>query len=358
MPRFKHVIEANYTPTFRTEKVAGMFDVPVTNKLRREWDVDIPIEDKKWQIGLIIGASGSGKTTIAKRLFDEKVHSNFEWIAPCLLDDFPADADVKKITETLSRVGFSSPPQWLLPYSALSNGQKFRVELARCLFEYDDIFVFDEFTSVVDRQAAQIGAFAFQKAVRKTKRQFVAVTCHYDVEEWLQPDWVFDVSGNIFKWGCLRRPEIKLEVYPCKRQIWSLFKGHHYLNADISASSRVFCGFIDDRPIALTAILHFPHPKSTGMWKEHRTVVLPDFQGFGIGNIMSEAIGDILLTEGKRFISTTSHPSMMHHRINSRKWRMTRKPSRVSPNLNGNLRGTVSASRITASFEYFGDRYQ
>ena len=78
MPRFKHVIEANYTPTFRTEKVSGMFDVLVTNKLRREWDVDIPIEDKKWQIGLIIGASGSGKTTIAKRLFDEKVHSNFE----------------------------------------------------------------------------------------------------------------------------------------------------------------------------------------------------------------------------------------------------------------------------------------
>ena len=39
----------------------------------------------------------------------------------------------------------------------------------------------DEFTSVVDRQVAQIGAHAIQKYVRKHGRQFVAVSCHYDI---------------------------------------------------------------------------------------------------------------------------------------------------------------------------------
>lgn len=283
MPRIKHVVESDYVPSFRTEKVAGMFDVSPESKLRKEWDIDIPIEDRDWQIGLIVGASGSGKTTLANHVFGDNVHHGFDWNAPSLLDDFPEDADAIDITETLSKVGFSSPPQWLLPYSVLSNGQKFRADLARCLIEYDDLFVFDEFTSVVDRQVAKVGAFAFQKSVRKSNKKFVAVTCHYDVEEWLQPDWVFDVSENRFKWGCLRRSSIDFTVHQCDRSLWSIFKGYHYLSADIAKTARCFCGLIDGRPVALTAVLPFPHPKRKGLWKGHRTVVLPDFQGMGIG---------------------------------------------------------------------------
>jgi ABC-type ATPase with predicted acetyltransferase domain len=51
--------------------------------------------------------------------------------------------------------------------------------------------VFDEFTSVVDREIAKVAAFAISKAVRKTAKKFVAVTCHYDIIDWLEPDWVF-----------------------------------------------------------------------------------------------------------------------------------------------------------------------
>ena len=61
MPSFKHVIELPYNPSFRSQKVAGMFDVPTADKLHREWTVDLPIEDRKWNVGLIIGPSGSGK---------------------------------------------------------------------------------------------------------------------------------------------------------------------------------------------------------------------------------------------------------------------------------------------------------
>jgi ABC-type ATPase with predicted acetyltransferase domain len=51
--------------------------------------------------------------------------------------------------------------------------------------------VFDEFTSVVDREIAKVSAFVISKAVRRSKKQFIAVTCHYDVVDWLDPDWVF-----------------------------------------------------------------------------------------------------------------------------------------------------------------------
>ena len=143
MPNFNHVTEIEYKPTFRTEKVVGMFDVPSVKKLRKEWDVNLPIEDKNWKIGLIVGASGAGKTTIAKRAFGEDAyHQGYCWEKSSLLDDFDEDLSATDITNILSHVGFSSPPNWLLPYTALSNGQKFRCELARCLTYKRDLIVF------------------------------------------------------------------------------------------------------------------------------------------------------------------------------------------------------------------------
>ena len=53
------------------------------------------------------------------------------------------------------------------------------------------IIVFDEFTSVVDREIAKVSTFDIGKAVRRSAKKFIAVTCHYDVVDWLDPDWVF-----------------------------------------------------------------------------------------------------------------------------------------------------------------------
>jgi GNAT superfamily N-acetyltransferase len=91
------------------------------------------------------------------------------------------------------------------------------------------------------------------------------------------------------------------------------------------------------------------------MWKGHRTVVLPDYQGIGIGNVLSEFVAQSFLDEGKRYSSVTSHPAMIAHRSRSPKWIMTRKPSRVPANgKNGKLKS--SASRVTVSFEYIGEK--
>lgn len=84
-------------------------------------------------------------------------------------------------------------PVWLKPYNVLSNGEKMRVDLARALLEKDFV-VFDEFTSVVDRQVAKVACIAVNKAVKKTNKKFIAVSCHKDIIEWLQPDWIFDTD--------------------------------------------------------------------------------------------------------------------------------------------------------------------
>ena len=363
MPKFTHTVVTEYQPSFRSESIAGMFDVPVQSKLAKSWDVDMPIENEEWSIGMIVGPSGSGKTTIAKRafpdakLFDGIAHQG--WSSPGLTDDFSKELTVKEITGALSQVGFSSPPSWLLTFHALSNGQKFRAEIARLMLETtnDKIIMVDEFTSVVDRDVARVCSAAVQKLIRRRGNKMVAISCHYDIAEWLQPDWIYQVDTGEFKLtrGLLRRPPIQLTIQRVHYSAWELFKGHHYLDANCSKSAHCYVGFIGDKPVAFAASLPFPHPTLKNMWRGHRTVVLPDYQGIGIGNAMSEAMGEIFLSQGKRYSSVTSHPAMVAHRVRSPKWIMTRAPSKVPVNgKSGQLKS--SADRMTASFEYIGEK--
>lgn len=197
MPSFDLVKKSKPKKTFRVASVIGKFDLQSEEIIERfVGDINI---NNDWKVGLIVGKSGTGKTTIAKQLFENAYITNYEYTAETVLDDMPQSCSVDDITAAFNSVGFSSPPSWLKPYQVLSNGQKMRVDLARAILEDNQLIVFDEFTSVVDRTVAQIGSFAIQKAIRKSNKQFIAVTCHNDVEEWLLPDWVFDTDTMTFR---------------------------------------------------------------------------------------------------------------------------------------------------------------
>ena len=109
------------------------------------------------------------------------------------------------------------------------------------------LVVFDEFTSVVDRNVAQIGSAAVAKAIRggAIRCRFVAVTCHYDVAEWLEPDWVVDMADRTCTRRRLRRPEIQLELQPrASVDCWRLFAPHHYLSGSLSSMARCYAGLV------------------------------------------------------------------------------------------------------------------
>lgn len=107
----------------------------------------------------------------------------------------------------------------------LSNGEQFRVMMARTMLEGGAQIVMDEFTSVVDRQVAQIGAHAAQKHIRKaTDRRFVAASCHYDIVDWLQPDWIFEPATMTFTRRSLQgRPSIEVEISRVGYEAWGVF---------------------------------------------------------------------------------------------------------------------------------------
>ena len=61
MPKFTHKLETEYKQSFRSACIEGMFDVPIEKKLSKSWEVNIPIEDEEWAIGLIVGPNPSKK---------------------------------------------------------------------------------------------------------------------------------------------------------------------------------------------------------------------------------------------------------------------------------------------------------
>jgi ABC-type dipeptide/oligopeptide/nickel transport system ATPase subunit len=169
--------------------VVGSFTL-LDVKLEKRIKGSLPIEGLSWQVGVIVGRSGSGKSTIAKELFPESYIRAFDYSHKSILDDFPSGLQTGEVTKALSSVGFASPPDWLKSYDCLSQGEKMRVDIARALCLDKQLIVFGEFTSVVDREIAKVSAFAIAKSVRRSGKHFIAVTCHYDVVDWLEPDWV------------------------------------------------------------------------------------------------------------------------------------------------------------------------
>lgn len=275
--------------------------------------------DDDYSIGLIVGPSGSGKSTILKEFGEEE---QIEWNPnQAVCSHFNSAEDAQ---ERLNAVGFNTIPAWMRPYHILSNGEQFRSNLARRL---KSGAVIDEFTSVVDRNVAKSCSLATRRYIdEKGLKNITFATCHYDIVEWLQPDWVFDTaSGLVTTRGSLQRPEISVEVLPCNVKAWELFRNHHYLSGDIHKGARCFLAVWNDVPVGFTGILAMPSGSLKNAWRGHRTVVLPDFQGMGIGVRLSDSVGEIMLAEGKRYFSKTAHPRLGEYRNNSPKWKPTSK---------------------------------
>lgn len=355
MPSAKFIVESKSSNTFKANKVKSMFDCDM-DVIKKEFNINIPIENTKWNIGLIVGASGTGKTTIARKVFENfRFFDGFEWTSQSIIDDFGDNYSAKEITEILSKVGFASPPDWLKPFNVLSNGQKMRAELARLILETDEPFIYDEFTSVVDRQVACIGSAAIQKFIRKQNKQFVAVSCHYDIEEWLEPDWVFDCNTMEFSQRSLRRPEIKCSIRTAKQSEWREFMDFHYLSHDHNNAAHKYVCTIGNESVAWCSILHFPHPHVKNMKRIHRIVVKPDYQGIGLGTKFMSEVAKKYKNSKMRITLVTSSPAFIHGLQHSKNWIMTRKPGRIDKPKNhsyNNIEGSNSSDRLTATFEF------
>ncbi len=271
-------------------------------------------------------------------------------------------------------------------FTGNSTGEQFRADLAQTLLHArlrGTVAVVDEFTSTVDRTVAATASAAVARLLRgpqgregatadlmhalhqvpnvlrdRTPR-LVAASCHYDIIEWLQPDWLLDMSTGTFTWRSLHpRPPIHLDIRRADHDEWAPFAPHHYLSAKLDRHAHCYLATVDGRPAVFVAVLPTPSPKGYMVARASRTVCVPDFQGVGMGHTVADTVAAAYRGAGWRYRSTTSHPAMIGRRARSPLWDMVRSPGFVDARPvrsrdSGASMGS-SASRRTATFEYVG----
>ena len=320
-------------------------------------------------IVLIVGTSGSGKSTILSSLTD--IRSSIYSHDSEVINNFSTP---ERGEELLLACGLRSIPTWFRPPSTLSNGEYHRFEMALALDQ--GINAIDEFTSVVDRDTAKSLALSIRKYYDRlgTANPLYIASCHRDIVEWLDPDYVYDTDLCVlenrrspFRLGT--RPKLTLTIKSSSVDYWRYFRRYHYLDTEISKSAHYYVLLLGDKPIGFHAAIHSTNRDIHSYWRGHRTVILPEFQGMGIGTKFSDAIAKIYVDKGLRYFSKTAHPSFGEHREKSDLWRPTsmNKKSRVGSYLNkdGTARemkgygGTTTvrdAYRVCYSHEYIGKK--
>lgn len=314
--------------SFRANKVKSLFN-PEYGHIW-EHTADLPIEDFDWKIGLVVGPSGSGKTSIGHKIFGRGIHDLYDgWAGDKpIVDCIAPDKTFNEVTAALSAVGLGDVPSWLRPFKVLSNGEKFRAGLARLIVERPQNVVIDEFTSVIDRQIAKVGAAAFAKTWRKGNGQIVLLSCHYDIIEWLQPDWIYDTAEARFSRDCLRqRPKIDLKIYQVNGAVFRHFKPHYYLDLPHPVAAQYFIGVMGNEPICHVAVTPLFTAKA---YRATRLVVMPEWQGIGVGTKFLNTVCQYHLDGNGRcghkypVFFHTSHPQLCGALRHSKLWEQTR----------------------------------
>jgi len=319
--------------SYRASRVKSLFNAETGCNF--DLEAELPADDPSWRIGVIVGPSGSGKSSIGRRFWPDVPIEDLSdhWPADRpIVDAIAPDGDFNAVTAALSAVGLGDVPAWLRPFRVLSVGEKFRAGVARVIADPPAKIVIDEFTSALDRQIARFGALAFAKSWRRLKggEQCLILTCHRDILEWIQPDWIFDTAtGKYNSAEGVQRPRFQLEIYKTNWHYWPAFEKHHYLKLPHMIAANCYIGVVNDAPVCHIAV--GSRNKGSGVEaRACRLVVLPEWQGAGVGMRFLNCICEMQLQgeEGARFpgrpVTTlfhTSHPGLAASLRRDRRWR-------------------------------------
>ncbi len=316
--------------TFRTQKAADSLDINIEKKLTHNLSVKADLESD-YNIGLIVGASGSGKTTLAKKIFGDDIFNQSVDMNQPILELLPKSWSYEECSKSLSGIGLTSVPCWMRPLKTLSNGQKARAQAVLLMSQEDrEVVVIDEWTSVVDRTVAKVMSHSIQKYSRKNNKKIILLACHYDIIDWVRPDWVIDCNKQeyINYRGSLRQRDERLQfsVRQTTKDTWKYFSKYHYLSEKIPGGKNYFYGlFYGGEQVGICNFSNYVPKKKNKQLIMHsnRVVIHPDYIGFGLGIKLVEAACDDLLKRLDCVIyAKFSSVPMYKSRMKNKKWKL------------------------------------
>lgn len=298
-------LQSEVFTNFRCQVAANSLDIDVKKKSIHHLHIDnVAIKDN-WNIGLVYGASGSGKTTLVKKLFGDDIFKSIIDEETPIINQLPSNLSYEECANLLNGIGLNSVPCWIRPVKTLSNGQRARAEAVLLMSQDSEIVFIDEWTSVVDRTIAKAMSLCIYKFAKKYNKKIVLLSCHYDILEWLKPDWMIDCNKQQFElpksdaFFFTEREKLQFTIREVGRETWKYFSKYHYLNDNLPAGKIFLYGlFHNDNQIGFQCFANYtPHSDKSKkiIYHSNRTIIHPDYNGLGLGIMLINETSSLLL---------------------------------------------------------------
>jgi energy-coupling factor transporter ATP-binding protein EcfA2 len=288
------VLRSKPSRSFHCQRAANSLDIDTAEKLTHDLKIEADVTSP-YKLGLVVGASGSGKTTLSEEIWGKFKPDVLNPKKP-VIDQFPEDWDYDARAEALCGVGLTQVVCWIRPAHTLSNGQKSRAEIALRLASVTpgETVTIDEWTSVVDRTVAKVMSHCVRKFAQCNETQIVLNSCHYDVIDWLDPDWIIDCNKATFHDRRSLQPDkrkrkekLEFGIREVGRETWPYFSKYHYLSAKLPGGLITMYGlFLGAEQVGFICFANYNArrtPRSRIMMHANRLVVHPDYAGMGLG---------------------------------------------------------------------------
>ena len=368
-------LESPVATSFRAQRAADSLDIDTAKKAVHELTIDGVDIRSPFSVGVIVGASGSGKTTLARELYGSDALETILDLTRPVIEQFPASMSYDECAAALAGVGLTSVPCWIRPAVTLSNGQRARAEAAIALTRVNahqpTCVVIDEWTSVVDRTVAKVMSHCVAKYARKQGPieggRIVLVSCHYDVLDWLNPDWVIDCNRAVYldrrsvQPRFRREEQLRFDIHEVDRTTWKAFSKYHYLSDRLPGGAiecyglfhgadqvgfQCFANYVPTRKGWAQRIMH-----------SNRTVIHPDYAGLGLGIRVITATASDMVRKGFRVMAKFSSAPVARAMARDPRWRQNEVKRQIGRMNRGGTMERVTGYReniTTYSYNYVG----
>ncbi len=193
----KYLINRAFTTsverTPRVLEVAEAFGLGLSDKQFVIYD-NLELEVNSGDVVYITGQSGSGKSLLLRDLSAKMREAGLKVadLNEIELPDVPVIESVgsstMEATEYLSKAGISDAWIYIRKPSELSDGQRYRLKLAKVMEQDADVWIADEFGAILDRVTAKAVAYNMAKVARRLGKIFMVATTHTDLVPELAPN--------------------------------------------------------------------------------------------------------------------------------------------------------------------------